>query len=113
MKGCPQCGQSFEGEEEFCPTDGETLVDMTDDTNDPLIGETLDGRYFIQKKLGEGGMALVYLARDVRHDREVAIKVLPDAFAADADRLARFEQEARLLLCTRVSLQKPKDQSHV
>ena len=51
--------------------------------------------YRIVSKLGAGGMGEVYRARDARLDREVAIKVLPADFAKDADRLRRFEQEAR------------------
>src|SRR5262245_13992233 len=53
--------------------------------------------YRIVAKLGEGGMGQVWKAIDTSLDRPVAIKVLPDAFAADPDRLARFEQEARVL----------------
>ena len=59
-----------------------------------MIGQML-GPYQILSKVGEGGMGEVYKARDTRLDRTVAIKVLPDAFARDADRLARFEREAR------------------
>jgi eukaryotic-like serine/threonine-protein kinase len=55
------------------------------------------GRYEIQSALGAGGMGEVYRARDTRLKREVAIKVLPAAFASDPDRLARFEREAELL----------------
>ena len=55
------------------------------------------GRYEIRVKIGAGGMGEVYIARDLNLGREVAIKVLPDAFAKDTDRLARFEREARLL----------------
>ncbi|TDI36588.1 MAG: serine/threonine protein kinase [Acidobacteria bacterium] len=58
-------------------------------------GTTL-GAYEILAPLGKGGMGEVYRARDTKLDREVAIKVLPDAFAQDADRLARFEREALL-----------------
>src|SRR5574341_1026578 len=53
------------------------------------------GHYEILSPLGAGGMGEVYRARDTRLDREVAIKVLPASFANDADRLRRFEQEAR------------------
>ncbi|MGH9767520.1 MAG: serine/threonine-protein kinase [Blastocatellia bacterium] len=58
------------------------------------IGVTL-GPYEILAPLGAGGMGEVWRARDTRLDREVAIKVLPASFAQDADRLRRFEQEAR------------------
>src|SRR5262245_66151097 len=53
------------------------------------------GPYEIVARLGDGGMGEVYRAIDPRIGREVAIKVLPPAFAADPDRLARFEQESR------------------
>ena len=61
-----------------------------------MIGQTL-GPYQITAKIGEGGMGEVYRARDTRLDRGVALKVLPEAFTADPDRLARFEREAKLL----------------
>ena len=55
------------------------------------------GHYEILSPLGEGGMGEVYRARDTNLDRDVAIKVLPEDFADDAERLARFEREAKLL----------------
>ena len=55
------------------------------------------GPYEIVGALGAGGMGEVYRARDARLGRDVAIKVLPDAVAADPDRRARFEREARSL----------------
>src|SRR3954451_22550122 len=55
------------------------------------------GNYRIGAKLGEGGMGAVYQATDTKLNREVAIKVLPTAFAEDAGRLQRFEREAQVL----------------
>ncbi len=55
------------------------------------------GVYHITALLGEGGMGQVYRVRDTKLDRDVAIKVLPEAFAHDADRLARFTREAKTL----------------
>jgi Tol biopolymer transport system component len=55
------------------------------------------GPYEILAPLGAGGMGEVYRARDTRLDRTVAIKILPDAFANDPERLARFEREAKML----------------
>ena len=59
-----------------------------------MIGKSL-GPYKILEPLGAGGMGEVYLAEDTRLGRQVAVKVLPVAFASDPERLARFEQEAR------------------
>jgi eukaryotic-like serine/threonine-protein kinase len=61
-----------------------------------LIGGRL-GAYEILGKLGEGGMGEVYRARDARLDRNVALKILPQSFAADPDRVMRFEREAKTL----------------
>ena len=63
----------------------------------PLHPGTTLGSYTVTAKIGEGGMGEVYQARDTKLDRDVALKVLPEAFTADPDRLARFEREAKVL----------------
>ncbi|HSN26305.1 MAG TPA: serine/threonine-protein kinase, partial [Kofleriaceae bacterium] len=60
-----------------------------------LASGTRVGPYEIDRKIGAGGMGVVYGAKDERLGRSVAIKVLPAAVIGDADRLRRFEQEAR------------------
>jgi len=63
----------------------------------PLQKNTRLGSYEILTPIGAGGMGEVYRARDSKLGRDVALKVLPDAFARDADRMARFQREAKLL----------------
>ena len=63
----------------------------------PLEPGTRLGPYEVTAKIGEGGMGEVWQARDTTLDRDVALKVLPEAFTADPDRLARFEGEAKVL----------------
>ena len=58
----------------------------------PLEPGTTLGPYQVTAKIGEGGMGEVYRARDTKLDRDVALKVLPQAFTDDPDRLARFER---------------------
>src|SRR5450755_4608620 len=60
-----------------------------------LTSGTKLGPYEILAALGAGGMGEVYRAKDPRLGRDVALKILPESFARDADRLRRFEQEAR------------------
>jgi serine/threonine-protein kinase len=69
---------------------------LTNADGTSLLGRSL-GAYQIRTRLGSGGMGEVYSARDTKLGRDVALKVLPKAFTSDADRLARFEREARVL----------------
>src|SRR5262249_6260038 len=73
---------------------------FTDSQSEPVmtlgVGARL-GPYEILSALGSGGMGEVYRARDTKLHRDVALKVLPELFASDPERLARFEREAQLL----------------
>jgi len=63
-----------------------------------LASGTRLGSYEVSAQIGAGGMGEVYRARDSKLGRDVAIKVLPEAFAHDADRLSRFQREAKMLV---------------
>ena len=62
-----------------------------------LVPGTKLGPYEIVSALGAGGMGVVYRARDSKLGRDVAVKVLPEAFARDPERLGRFAREAQVL----------------
>jgi serine/threonine-protein kinase len=84
------------GNEEFCPNDGQTLAELDDKKiDDPLVGTTIDGRYQVEKKLGEGGMGVVYLAKHAVIGNKCAIKVLRGEMAGEGEVSERFIQEAR------------------
>ncbi len=63
----------------------------------PLRPGTTLGPYEVLSAIGAGGMGEVYRARDTKLDRDVALKILPDAFVNDPERLARFQREAKVL----------------
>jgi len=62
-----------------------------------LAAGTRFGAYELVAAIGAGGMGEVYRGRDTKLNRDVAIKILPDAFSLDPDRLARFKREAQVL----------------
>jgi serine/threonine-protein kinase len=96
MKACPKCGKRFLGNEEFCPSDGQTLAELDEKKlDDPLVGTTIDGRYQVDKKLGEGGMGVVYLARHAVIGSKCALKVLRGELSGEGEVSERFIQEAR------------------
>lgn len=68
---------------------------VTEHRTDPLLGAVLDGRYDVRARLARGGMSTVYLALDLRLEREVALKVLFPHLAEDLALVRRFEQEAK------------------
>lgn len=76
----------------FCPFDGGSLQVVE---TDPFLGRTIEGKYRIEAKLGEGGMGTVYRARHMLMDSLVAIKVLHPTLVSDATSVARFQREAQ------------------
>ncbi|HEX2568874.1 MAG TPA: serine/threonine-protein kinase [Polyangia bacterium] len=101
MKTCAQCQISYPDALEFCPRDGASLPVPPGRTRnfqalyDALIGTTVDGRYLIEAKLGEGGMGVVYAARHAIIDKRVAMKVLKAEAQDDPTAGPRFIQEAK------------------
>lgn len=102
MKVCPSCRSEFGGGEVFCPVDGTRLTTRSQmdlvrrsEADDPLIGVTLAGRYEVTRRIGEGGMGIVYEARHVIIEKRVALKVLREDVSGRSDVVERFRQEAR------------------
>ena len=93
MKTCPKCGESYDNNVEVCPADGSALIRAN--TNDPLVGKLLAGRYKIITKIGEGGMGAVYKAIHNKMDRVCAIKTLTGLSSDNEVAVARFNREAR------------------
>ncbi|HEX9103124.1 MAG TPA: serine/threonine-protein kinase [Polyangia bacterium] len=93
QRSCPSCGALYPADYAVCPRDATPLA-RGDAPADPLIGSILGDTYEVQRRLGEGGMGLVYEARHVRLGRHYAIKLMHKMFAADRDALARFRREA-------------------
>ena len=62
-----------------------------------LVAGIRIGPHSVTAKIGEGGMGQVWQATDTQLNRDVALKILPDAFSSDPDRLARFKREAQIL----------------
>jgi serine/threonine-protein kinase len=98
VKTCAQCQIKYPDALEFCPQDGNPLPPTQAQTAalyDPYIGTTIDGRYQIEAKLGEGGMGVVYAARHVIIDKRVAIKILKKEAQEEETSAQRFIQEAK------------------
>ncbi len=103
-KICPVCKNEFKGGEVFCPNDGGRLVsasqmsaapsDGKSDPGDPLLGMEVD-RYRILRRIGEGGMGIVYEAEHIVIEKKVALKVLRDDFSSRTEVVERFRQEAK------------------
>jgi len=95
LAGQPDPEQRFESPTTEAPT--QTLVLPPDSNNDKDLTGHMLLHYQIMGRIGVGGMGVVYRARDIKLNRPVAIKVLPEVLANDPDRRRRFEREAQLL----------------
>lgn len=115
---CPTCGTQYGDEARFCTKDGARLATAdvsarataarhpdaptAEPNSGPatshanMTGQVLDRRYLIVKKVGEGGMSYVYLARDVSTEQRYAIKILSPSLAQEANAMARLRREAAL-----------------
>src|SRR5213596_3716738 len=120
---CPKCGSMYtDSAARFCPKDGSMLVEIQSkkssappssdsgtgartplpksglDRASSLSNQILDARYQVMKKLGEGGMSYVYLAKEISSGATVAIKVLSPRLAADKSSVERLRREAGLAM---------------
>lgn len=112
---CPRCGATYQPPARFCIKDGFPLViagapdppglhrtaefarpQLGRDLASNLVGRVIDGRYALEQRVGEGGMAYVYRATDRQTGNVVAIKVLMSKLANDAESVARLRREAQL-----------------
>lgn len=92
---CRTCGESYHDDISYCPRDGSALVPV--DPADPMVGRLVGGRFRVVSRIGQGGFGVVYVARQETVDREVALKVMSSALAADVEAVQRFFQEARVV----------------
>jgi len=118
---CPKCGSVYTDTARFCPKDGTMLVEVQAkpassgsgtavrqppvsgkglglDRASTLSNQILDARYQVLKKLGEGGMSYVYLAKEISSEATVAIKVLSPRLASDKSSVERLRREAGLAM---------------
>ncbi len=101
-KLCPICKTEYGTGEIFCPNDGARLNSPSQaapskpiEKADPLLGAVVDDRYRVLRRIGEGGMGIVYEVEHVVIEKRLALKVLRDDYSSRPEVVARFRQEAR------------------
>jgi len=89
LNECPDCGRCYTTAQRTCPADGANL------TLTLPVERTIDGKYRLDRRIGRGGMGVVYEAGDLRLGRSVAIKMMVGDLFGNSQAMARFEREAR------------------
>src|SRR5262249_31749455 len=90
---CTNCGRVFQDKLSHCPFDGSLLVRSKEPRSDQYLGLALKGKYFIETKLGEGGMCDIYRAINLSDNRPCAVKILHRSLVGDEDFVKRFKTE--------------------
>ena len=94
MKVCPVCGTEYGDDAAFCSRDRSSLRPAAVGNSPGLVGQLIGERYHVERRLGEGGMGEVYLARHLLMGRLCALKVMSQALSRDPDAVSRFNREA-------------------
>ena len=94
MKVCPVCGTEYGDDAAFCSRDRSSLRPAAEGNAPGLIGQLIGERYQVERRLGEGGMGEVYLARHLLMGRLCALKVMSQSLSRDPDAVSRFNREA-------------------
>jgi len=94
VKVCPECHRQYDDSVQFCIADAAKLLIVGGPDEDPFLNQVVANKYRIEKKLGEGGMGKIYLARHVTLGKRFAIKTLHPDFTRNQEALERFRREA-------------------
>lgn len=97
FRQCSRCARLYTAAREVCVVDGEPLEPPDGIVRDRMLGRTLLDRYRLEGRIGQGGHGAVYVARQLSIGRDVAIKLLMEQPAQDAEIVQRFEREARII----------------
>lgn len=93
---CPECLAQYEPGLLVCPLDQSPLKNLRVEQEDTLVGQTIDGRWLIKRKLGAGGMGMVYLAHQLNIERRVAVKTMQRGLESGHEFMERFLREANV-----------------